>query len=421
MTQRRIAATSRSQNRVSAAAVQQARRHPLAGITLLQIIPSLDAGGAERATIDIAASLAEIGARPLVASRGGRMVSELQAKGGIWLPFPAATKNPLSMALNISRLAELLRKESVDLVHARSRAPAWVSYAATRLTKTPFVTTYHGAYSGTGALKLRYNSVMTRSDLVIANSHFTAAEITRLYPDAAKKLRIIPRGVDVRHFDPSKITVERVNALRRAWNVAPDERIVLLAARLSPRKGQKVMIEAARLLLEAGLRHTKFILAGDDQGRSAYVKEIDAAIKKAGLTGIVCRTGHCADMPAAFFAAAVAVVPSLESEAFGRVAAEALAMGTPTVVADQGGLAEIVLTPPDVAPALRTGWRVPAGDAAALAGSIREILELGATAHDHLSLTTRAYVGRYFSVERMCAATLDAYSALLGTELDASG
>src|ERR1700733_15395221 len=154
MTQRRIAATSRSQNRVSAAAVQQARRHPLAGITLLQIIPSLDAGGAERATIDIAASLAEIGARPLVASRGGRMVSELQAKGGIWLPFPAATKNPLSMALNISRLAELLRKESVDLVHARSRAPAWVSYAATRLTNTPFVTTYHGAYSGTGALKL---------------------------------------------------------------------------------------------------------------------------------------------------------------------------------------------------------------------------------------------------------------------------
>jgi glycosyltransferase involved in cell wall biosynthesis len=393
---------------------QPAQRHPLTGVTLLQIIPNLDAGGAERATIDIAASLAEIGARPLVASGGGRMVSELQAKGGIWLPFPAASKNPLSMALNIGRLAELIRNEGVDLVHARSRAPAWVAYGATRLTKRPFVTTYHGAYSGTGTLKLRYNSVMVRSDLVIANSRFTAAEITRLYPDAAEKLHIIPRGIDVRQFDPHKITVERVNALRRAWNVAPDERIVLVAARLSPRKGQKIVIEAARQLLESGLRHTKFVLAGDDQGRSGYVKEIDAAIKKAGLTGIVCRTGHCADMPAALFAAAVAVVPSLESEAFGRVAAEALAIGTPTIVADQGGLAEIVQVPPEVAPQLRTGWRVPPGDAAGFAHAIREILELGATARDHLSLTTRTYVGRHFSVERMCGATLDAYSALLG-------
>ncbi len=393
--------------------MQQRSRHPLAGVTVLQILPNLDAGGAERTTIDVAASLAEVGARALVASRGGRMVSELQAKGGIWLPFAAATKNPVSMALNIRRLAELIRAEGVDLVHARSRAPAWVAYAATRLTKTPFVTTYHGAYSGTGALKLRYNSVMTRGDVVIANSQFTASEIARLYPEAAEKLRVIPRGVDVRLFDPNKIAIERVNVLRRAWNVALDERIVLMAARLTPWKGHKIMIEAARLLVETGLRDTKFILAGDDQGRGGYVKEIDIAIKKAGLSGIVCRTGHCTDMPAALAAAAVAVVPSVEPEAFGRVAAEALAMGTPAVVADHGGLAEIVQTPPEDEPSLRTGWRVPAGDAAALARALGEVLALGATVRDQLSLAARARAMRLFSLERMCAATLEAYSALI--------
>ncbi|MGP0061238.1 MAG: glycosyltransferase family 4 protein [Beijerinckiaceae bacterium] len=410
---RRAAATSRSQYHVTAAFVQQRGLNPLAGLTVLQIIPNLDAGGAERTTIDVAASLAEVGARALVASCGGRMVSELQAKGGIWLPFPAATKNPVSMALNIRRLVELIGAENVDLVHARSRAPAWVAYAATRLTKTPFVTTYHGAYSGTGALKLCYNSVMARGDLVIANSHFTACEIARLYPDAAKKLRTIPRGVDVRLFDPNKIAVERVDVLRRAWNVAPDERIVLMAARLTPWKGHKIMIEAARQLAEAGLRDTKFILAGDDQGRSGYVKEIDAAIEKAGLSGIVRRTGHCTDMPAALVAAAVAVIPSVEPEAFGRVAAEALAMGTPAVVADQGGLAEIVQAPPEDAPWLRTGWLVPAGDAAALAGALEEVLALGAMARDHLSHAARAYAIRHFSLERMCGATLEAYSALI--------
>jgi glycosyltransferase involved in cell wall biosynthesis len=393
--------------------MQHHNRHPLAGANVLQIIPNLDSGGAERTTVDVAASLAEAGARALVASRGGRMVSELQAKGGIWIPFPAATKNPLSMALNISRLAELIRSEGVNLVHARSRAPAWVAYAATRLTKTRFVTTYHGAYSGTGALKLRYNSVMARGDLVIANSHFTAGEIARLYPAAAGKLRIIPRGVDVRLFDPNKIAGDRVNVLRHAWNVAPDERIVLLAARLTPWKGHKILIEAARQLVEQGLRDTKFILAGDDQGRGGYVKEIDSAIEKAGLTGIVRRTGHCGDMPAALVAAAVAVVPSTEPEAFGRAAAEALAMGTPAVVTDRGGLTEIVMAPPECAPALRTGWRVAAGDAAALAGAIGEILALGAAARDQLGLAARTHVMRYFSLERMCAATLDAYFDLL--------
>lgn len=388
-------------------------KRPLAGRTILQIIPELNSGGAERATIDIAAALAAVGARALVASAGGRMVSELQAKGGIWLAFPAQTKNPLAMLRNQRRLAELIRAESVALVHARSRAPAWVAYGATRQTRTPFVTTFHGAYSGSSALKLRYNSIMAKGDAVIANSAFTAEHIAGLYPFAAEKIRVIERGIDFRLFSPNEVDPGRVQALRQAWQVAPDERIILLAARLTHWKGHKILVEAAQRLVADGLSDTKFILAGDEQGHNAYLKDLDAAIAEAGLASIVRRIGHCADMPAALLAAALVVVPSTEPETFGRVAAEAQAMGTPVVVTDLGALPDVVLAPPEVAGDARTGWRVPPGNAQALAAAMRAALGLGATARDALSARARAHVLQHFSVARMQAETLAVYAALL--------
>lgn len=387
--------------------------HPLAGFTILQILPELSAGGAEQTTLDIAAALAEAGARALVASQSGRLVSELQAKGGIWVPFPAKTKNPISMAFHVRRLARLIAAERVSIVHARSRAPAWVAHGATRLTKTPFVTTFHGSYSGKAALKQRYNSVMAQGDLVIANSRYTAELIAKLYPEAVPKTRVIYRGIDLRAFSPAAIDPMRVQAVRREWGVAPDERIVLLAARLSPWKGHKLLIEAARLLIEAGLTDTKFILAGDPQGRNSYVREIDHEIAKAHLQNIVRLTGHWSDMPAAHMASAVVVVPSTEPEAFGRVAVEAQAVGTPVVVTDLGAARETVLAPPDVEAFMRTGWRVPPRDATALANSIQEALNYGASARDMLAYRSRAFVQTYFSVDRMCSETLAAYVALL--------
>ncbi len=387
--------------------------HPLAGFTILQILPELSAGGAEQTTIDIAAALAEAGARALVASESGRLVSELQAKGGIWVPFPAKTKNPIAMALHVRRLAKLIKAERVDIVHARSRAPAWVAHGATRLTKTPFVTTFHGAYSGKAALKQRYNSVMAQGDMVIANSHYTADLIAKIYPEAVPKTKIIYRGIDLRAFSPSAIDPMRVQAVRRQWGVAPDERIVLLAARLSPWKGHKLLIAAAKRLVESGLSDTKFIFAGDPQGRNAYVREIDQEIEKAHLQNIVRRVGHWSDMPAAHLAAAVVVVPSTEPEAFGRVTVEAQAIGTPVVVTDLGAAPETVLAPPEVEASGRTGWRVPPHDAGALAGAIGEALNYGASARDMLAFRGRAFVQTYFSVDRMCSETLAAYVALL--------
>jgi glycosyltransferase involved in cell wall biosynthesis len=390
-------------------------RADLAGRTILQLIPRLDAGGAERTTIDVAAALVAAGARALVASEGGRLTSELQAVGGLFIPFRAATKNPFAMLLNVRRLARLIVGERVDLVHARSRAPAWVALTARRLAPRPFVTTFHGAYSGRSALKLRYNSVMARGDVVIANSRYTATMIARLYPFARERLAIIPRGADFAKFSPAAVDPSRVAELRRDWGAAPSERIVLLAARLTGWKGQKVLIEAAKRLSEAGMTSARYILAGDVQGRGGYAKELDALIDKLDLKGKVVRVGHCSDMPAAFLAASVVVAPSTEPEAFGRSAVEAQAMGAPVVVSDLGAVPETVLAPPQVLAEERTGWRVPPGDPQALADAIGQALSLGASARETLARRARAHIERNFSLEHMTRATLEVYiSALEG-------
>ncbi|MBN9444864.1 glycosyltransferase family 4 protein [Bosea sp. (in: a-proteobacteria)] len=387
--------------------------HPLAGRTILQIIPELEAGGAERTAVDIARGLTDAGARALVATEGGRLVAELQAKGGVWLPFPAASKNPVAMALNVRKLVMLCREEEVELIHARSRAPAWVALAAAKILKLPFVTTYHGSYNSRSAVKTLYNSVMARGDIVIANSAYTAGLILAKHPMARDKVRVVNRGTNFSAFAPAAVGAERVQALRKAWGVEPHQRIVLLPGRLTGWKGQRVLIEAARIMRDAGDTDTAFILAGDAQGRDGYVKELDALIAKAALEGRVKRVGHCSDMPAAMLSAAVVAVPSTDPEAFGRVAVEAQAMGTPVVVSDLGAVPETVLAPPQVAAGERTGWRIPPGDPAALAAGLREALELRPSAREALARRARVHVERHFSLEAMVAETLDVYCALL--------
>lgn len=400
---------------LSGGPVRTAEPSPLAGASILQIIPALEAGGAERTTVDVAEALAAAGARALVATEGGRLVGELQAKGGVWVPFPANTKNPFAMALNVERLVRLCRREGVQILHARSRAPAWVALGAARRLKIPFVTTYHGSYSGRTAVKLLYNSVMARGDVVIANSHYTADLIRRAHPDqAGDRIVVIHRGTDLSTFTPSAVAPGRVEALRRAWGVAPHQRVVLLAARLTAWKGQRVLIEAASRMRDRGLTDVAVVLAGDPQGRAAYERELDALIEARGLKEIVRRVGHCTDMPAAFRAASVVAVPSVEPEAFGRSAVEAQALGIPVVVSDLGAVPETVLAPPDTNPAQRTGWRVPAGDAAALSEALSEALFLGASARDAMGRRAQAHVEANFSLDRMISGTLDVYADLLG-------
>jgi glycosyltransferase involved in cell wall biosynthesis len=384
----------------------------LAGRTVLQIVPDLQSGGAERAAIDMAEALAQLGCRSLVASRGGRMVSELQSKGGVWLPFPAATKNPIAMALNSMQLARIIRDEGVDIVHARSRAPAWVSYYATRQTGAKFVTTYHSAYYGGSPIKLRYNAIMASGDVVIAISDYAAERIRSLHPEAAGRVVVIPRGADLRVFSPDAVSSARVERLRAEWGVAPHERVALLPARLAARKGHAVMIDAARRLASEGLDDIRILFVGDPHSDS-FRHAIEAQISRAGVEGLVRNVGHCEDMSAAYLAAAVIVAPSTEPEAFGRVAIEAQAMGAPVIVSDIGASPEIVLAPPQTPRQQATGWRVPPGDPEKLAEAIREALAMRASERDEMALRARQNVQARFSVEQMQHATLEAYRRLL--------
>ena len=380
--------------------------------TVLQVIPALETGGAERTTIDIAAGLAARGDRALVASEGGRLEAELAVSGGILLRLPVASKNPAVMAANAFRLARLIRREGIDLVHARSRAPAWSAYLACRSTRTPFVTTYHGIYREAGAPKRLYNSVMARGDAVIANSEYTARLIMERYGLAAERITIIPRGAHLAAFHPEAVSEERRAALRQAWALHADDRVALNIARLTGWKGQSVLIRAAADPALADESRLVFILAGDDQGREAYRQRLEGEIIEAGLHGKVRIVGHCADVAAALSLASIAVVASTEPEAFGRAALEAQAMGVPVVVSAHGASMETVPAPPQVRADERTGWHVPPGDPGRLAAAMAEALALTADARQGLARRARAQAER-FSVEAMVAATLRLYDEIL--------
>jgi glycosyltransferase involved in cell wall biosynthesis len=386
-------------------------------MTVLQIIPDLEPGGVAYAAIGTAAALSRAGAHALIASRGGPLVSELQARGGLFTPFPAHARNPVSMALNIRRLAQLIKTERVDIVHARSRAPAWVAYAATRLTKTPFVTSFRGSYARGGPLALRYNSIMARGDAIIADSAFTADIVGRLFPAARGRIHIVVDGVDCRLFAPKAVAPARVQAVRRLWGAAQDERIVYFVPGARAPAAARTLIEAVGRLTEqtdaeALLGGTQFIIACEEPGGAA-AKEIGAAIAKAGLQPIMRTCAASPDRPAALLAAAVVVALSAHLESLAGLALEAEAMGAPVIVAEAGAASETILAPPDVDESGRTGWRTPMSPEG-VANALRAALGFGATARDRLSLRARAHVEARFSIEQTWAQTLGAYAAARG-------
>ncbi|MGH6922171.1 MAG: glycosyltransferase family 4 protein [Propylenella sp.] len=386
---------------------------PRRPLTVLQLIPTLMTGGAERATIDIAAALARRGDRALVGSEGGkRLLNELKAAGGEFIHMPLAWKNPVMVAANIGRIKRVIRERGVDIVHARSRAPAWSAFFACRACNVPFVTTYHGVYNETNRLKRFYNSVMVRGAIVIANSAYTADLIRARYNAPPERVVIIRRSVDLARFDPSAVDAARRNALRQQWGIGRDKRIVLNLARLTGWKGQRVIVEAAALSPLAARTDVVVVLAGDAQGRTKYLRELEQAVVAHDLTGRVLIVGHCDDAPAALALADVAVIASTEPEAFGRMAVEAAAMGVPVVATAIGATGETVLAPPHVAAGERTGWLVPPDDPAALAEGIGAALVLSPEDRRALALRARAHAMN-FSTEAMQEATLAVYDQVM--------
>jgi glycosyltransferase involved in cell wall biosynthesis len=382
--------------------------HPLRNVTVLQIIPGDEITPSCRAALDVAAALSAVGARALVACTT-RLKGEVQAKGGIFLPLPSRSKNPLAMALGVRCLARLIEAERADIVHVRSPALSWIAYGATRLTKTPLVTCFGPGYEGRSAIAARYNSVLVRGDLVFAESNYAAELAAKRCPQKAGKMRVIPRGIDCRFFAPSGVTPARVEDMRRQWRVAPHEQVVLMPAPICPGSGHEILIEAARLLARSGVPDTRFILFS---GRGEIAKggrALDRAIAREGLQGIAYRAGYC-DVPAAFLAATAAVIPATSARALSEAAVQAQAMGTPVVAADLGAARELILAPPLVPESARTGYLVQPGDAPALALAIAKVLMLGATARSQLAARAIAHVEKNYSSGRMCAEILKAYS-----------
>lgn len=380
----------------------------LSGKTILQVIPELAAGGAERTTVEMAEAITGAGGRALVASSGGRLEKALVDAGGELIRLNAGSKNPLIIRKNTKLIEALIAEYEISLIHARSRAPGWSAYVAARRTETPFVTTYHGAYSGRSGLKKRYNSVMARGDLVIANSEWTAAHVMEIHETPKDKIVTIPRGVDLEAFDPQNVSDSRKQDVRLSWGVPEDDpRIrLVLPGRLTSWKGQALAIDAIGALDSNECAMLQMILTGDAQGREKYVTELEDKIIAHKLGGTVTIAGHTSDMPAAYALADIVLAPSTRPEAFGRVAAEASAMAKPVIVADHGGQRETVIEG-------ETGTRAEPGSVTALTACIRTLIHLRPEARDAMGRAGQAYIRENYSKKQLQAATLNVYGRLL--------
>ena len=396
------------------------KRNPTAGAgpapatsppTVLQVLPRLEPGGVERGTVEVARALAAAGWRPLVAAEPGRLVGELEAAGGAFVPLPLATKNPLAVARNARRLAALIRREAVDLVHARSRAPAWSARWAAAGTGRPFVTTFHGVYGGAGhPLKRRYNAVMAAGARVIAVSEHVARHVRDVYGVGDDRLRLIHRGVDLTAFDPAAVASGDVAAMRAGWGVPAAARVVLLVGRLTRLKGHLDLLAAVARL---GRADVHVVALGPLDADGAYVREVRA---RAGALGLAARThlvGPSGAMATAYAAADVVACPS-RMEAFGRVAIEAQAMGRPAVVHRVGGL-------PETVDEGRTGWSVAPGDVAARAAALERALAVADGADPGFAGRARRFVEARYALTAMTDATLAVYHELLDGDAGALG
>jgi glycosyltransferase involved in cell wall biosynthesis len=372
---------------------------------VLQLVPRLVSGGVERGTVEVAQALAAAGWRSYVASAGGPMAHEIVRSGATHLELPLASKNPWTMRRNVGFLAELIERLGIDIVHARSRAPAWSGWLAAGRTGAHFVTTFHNVYGSGSRLKLWYNSVMAKGERVIAISDFVGEHAHRVYHVPRSRLRVIHRGVDLARFDPDRVSPDRLVELAARWRLDDGKPVVLLPGRLTRWKGQLDLVEAVRRL---GRRDLQVLLVGSAEGREGFRREVDRRIAEAGLAGTIRILDACPDMPAAYMLADVVVSASSEPEGFGRVAIEAQAMGRPVIATDHGGSRETVLPG-------ETGWLVPPAHAPRLADAIADVLRMGEADRVALGARAIAHVRAAFTKDAMCARTLDVYAEVLSS------
>ena len=381
------------------------------GVRVLQVVPELNSGGVERTTLEVVDALVQAGHTAHVASEGGAMEGELLVLGGHLHRLPVATKNPLKWTANAANIGAIIREYGIDLVHARSRAPAFAAKAAARREGVPFVTTYHGIYNANNPLKRAYNAVMASGDVVIANSEFTKRHIMSEHGTDSSRIRVVPRGVDMAKFDPATVSKADRRALRTEWGVPQNAKLWLLPGRITEWKGQEYAVSAvASTVLDPQENH--LVLLGRVQGSGAYKDRLDELV--ACLEGFADRVHfrpHTEDMATAYAAADVVLSTSTDPEAFGRVAAEAQAMGVPVVATAHGGSLETVEDGV-------TGRLVSPNDGGALAVAVQEVLGWVESGR-YSGAYARAQIQERFSDTALKRAVLDIYGEVLGTKTDA--
>jgi glycosyltransferase involved in cell wall biosynthesis len=374
---------------------------------VLQVTPALDAGGVERTTIEVAEAITHAGGRALVASHGGQLEADLESVGGELVRLPMHTKNPLGVVMNAGRLKALAKKRDVALIHARSRAPAWSALWAARRLKLPFVTTFHGIYNAKSGLKRWYNSVMARGDIVIANSEYTRAHVLKEFAIDPQRVVTIPRGVDLAAFDPNKVDPVQALQLRAAWGIAgPERTLFLMPTRITRWKGHEQLLDAAGRVEAARPGRFAVVMAGSAQGRESFRDVLATRIASEGLGEFVRLVDHQNDMPLAILASDVVVTPSIEPEAFGRVAVEAQAMGRPVIASRHGGFSETVRDG-------ESGLLTQPRDVEALARAMIRLIDADQSVRAAMGAAGMAHARPLYAKSALQKATLAVYEQLL--------
>ena len=371
--------------------------------TILQILPSLESGGVERGTVDITEAIVNSGGRAIVVSSGGRLVPEIERAGGEHIRLPVNSKNPIRILINSRVISSLVLAKGVDIIHARSRAPAWSALLAARRTNRKFITTFHGTYNENNSIKSYYNSIMTRGDAVIAISEFIAGHIRRNYGVSKDILTVIHRGVDLGRFSLTNISENRVEALARKWRLPDGVPVIMLPGRLTRWKGQEVFIQAIK---KTGLNNLKCLIVGSDQGRHSYRASLEKLIEQTDLSDVIHLIDHCDDMPAAYMLADIVVSASIEPEAFGRVAVEAQALGRLVVATDHGATQETIENG-------STGWLIKPNDANAMAEILKILLSYSRAEREKISTLAIQHINEKFSKQKMCEKTIKLYNSMV--------
>ena len=379
-------------------------------IKVLQVIPKLGFGGAETGCYDIAHYLPENNCKSFIVTSGGELTKFIDKKKVKLIRLPVHSKNPLLILLNTFILIGIILFFDISIVHARSRAPAWSCLFATKLTNRKFVTTFHGTYNFSGKLKKFYNSVMVRSDLIIAGSNFIFSHIKENYSEflnSKKKFLVIFRGINVDYYDPSTKLEEDEKQLLQKWEKNKEKKIILLPGRLTSWKGQELFIEAINLVkIELGYEAFHAVILGSEQGRNLYKKKLIRLTEQYRLTNQIKFIDQCKDMALAYQVSDIIVSSSIEPEAFGRVAVEAQSMEKLIIASNIGGSNETIINE-------KTGLLFESGNANSLSQKIIRALTMDERSIKLLGIEGRKNVKKKFNVEKMCFSTYSEYKRLL--------